>query len=66
MLGDATVSQQFAARMLAKGVYVVGFFFPVVPRGEARIRAQVSAVHTREDLEFAIQAFADVKRELAL
>jgi glycine C-acetyltransferase len=66
MLGDATVSQQFAARMLEKGVYVVGFFFPVVPRGEARIRAQVSAVHTREDLEFAIQAFADVKRELAL
>jgi glycine C-acetyltransferase len=66
MLGDATVSQQFAARMLATGVYVVGFFFPVVPRGEARIRAQVSAVHTREDLEFAIQAFADVKRELAL
>ncbi|MGH7943538.1 MAG: glycine C-acetyltransferase [Opitutaceae bacterium] len=66
MLGDAAVSQQFASRMLEKGVYVVGFFHPVVPHGAARIRAQVSAAHSREDLEFAIQAFADVKRELAL
>jgi glycine C-acetyltransferase len=65
MLGDAALSQRFAARMLAKGVYVVGFFFPVVPQGAARIRAQVSAAHSREDLEFAIRAFADVKRELA-
>jgi glycine C-acetyltransferase len=66
MLGDAAVSQRFAARMLEKGVYVVGFFYPVVPQGAARIRTQVSAAHSREDLEFAIQAFADVKRELAL
>jgi glycine C-acetyltransferase len=66
MLGDAAVSQRFAARMLEKGVYVVGFFFPVVPQGTARIRTQVSAAHSREDLEFAIRAFADVNRELAL
>jgi len=66
MLGDAALSQKFAARMLDKGVYVVGFFYPVVPQGAARIRTQVSAAHTREDLEFAIRAFADVKRELAL
>ncbi len=66
MLGDAALSQQFAARMLEKGVYVIGFFFPVVPQGTARIRTQVSAAHSREDLEFAIRAFADVKRELSL
>jgi len=66
MLGDATLAQRFAARMLAKGVYVVGFFHPVVPHGTARIRTQVSAVHRREDLEFAIRAFADVKEELAV
>jgi glycine C-acetyltransferase len=66
MLGDAALSQRFAARMLEKGVYVIGFFYPVVPQGAARIRTQVSAAHSREDLEFAIRAFADVKRELAL
>jgi glycine C-acetyltransferase len=66
MLGEAVVAQTFAARMLEKGVYVVGFFHPVVPHGAARIRAQVSAAHSREDLEFAIRAFADVKRDLAL
>jgi glycine C-acetyltransferase len=66
MLGDAALSQKFAARMLDKGVYVVGFFYPVVPQGAARIRTQVSAAHSREDLEFAIRAFADVKRELAI
>jgi glycine C-acetyltransferase len=66
MLGDAAISQRFATRMLERGVYVVGFFHPVVPQGAARIRAQVSAAHSREDLEFAIRAFADVKRELAL
>jgi glycine C-acetyltransferase len=66
MLCDAALSQRFAARMLEKGVYVVGFFYPVVPQGAARIRTQVSAAHAREDLEFAIRAFADVKRELAL
>ena len=66
MLGDATVAQRFAARMLDHGVYVIGFFHPVVPHGAARIRTQVSAAHTREDLEFAIRAFATVKGELSL
>jgi glycine C-acetyltransferase len=66
MLGDAAVSQRFAARMLEKGVFVVGFFYPVVPQGAARIRTQVSAAHEREDLEFALNAFAEVKRELEL
>lgn len=66
MLGDAALSQKFAARMLDKSVYVVGFFHPVVPQGAARIRTQVSAGHSRQDLEFAIQAFAKVKQDLAL
>lgn len=66
MLGDAAVSQNFAARMLDKGVYVVGFFYPVVPQGAARIRTQVSAGHSRDDLEFAIRAFAATKRELGV
>ncbi|MDB6095657.1 MAG: 2-amino-3-ketobutyrate coenzyme ligase [Verrucomicrobia bacterium] len=66
MLGDAALSQKFAARMLEKGIYVIGFFYPVVPQGAARIRTQVSAAHSREDLEFAIKAFADVKQELGL
>jgi glycine C-acetyltransferase len=66
MLGDAALSQKFAAKMLEKGVYVIGFFYPVVPQGAARIRTQVSAAHSREDLDFAIQAFSDVKKELGL
>ena len=66
MLGDAALSQKFAARMLEKGVYVIGFFYPVVPQGMARIRTQVSAGHSREDLDFAIKAFAEVKNELGL
>jgi glycine C-acetyltransferase len=66
MLGDAALSQKFAARMLEKGVYVIGFFYPVVPQGTARIRTQVSAAHSRDDLDFAIQAFSDVKQELGL
>jgi glycine C-acetyltransferase len=66
MLGDAARAQTFAARMLEKGVYVIGFFYPVVPQGTARIRAQVSAVHSREDLSNAIQAFAAVKQELGI
>lgn len=66
MLGDAALSQQFATRMLEKGVYVIGFFYPVVPQGAARIRTQISAAHSHEDLEFAIRAFAEVKGELAL
>jgi glycine C-acetyltransferase len=66
MLGDAALSQKFAARMLEKGIYVIGFFYPVVPQGMARIRTQVSAAHSRADLDRAIQAFAAVKEELGL
>jgi glycine C-acetyltransferase len=64
MIGDAAKSQKFAARMLDKGVYVIGFFYPVVPHGTARVRTQVSAAHSREDLEFAVNAFAEVHEEL--
>src|ERR1700676_4657173 len=64
MLGDAALSQKFAARMLEKGVYVIGFFYPVVPHGTARVRTQVSAAHAREDLEFAVNAFAETNEEL--
>jgi glycine C-acetyltransferase len=64
MIGDAAKSQKFAARMLEKGVYVIGFFYPVVPHGTARVRTQVSAAHSREDLEFAVSAFAEVDAEL--
>ncbi len=66
MLGDAALSQKFAARMLEKGVYVIGFFYPVVPPGAARIRTQVSAAHSRDDLGFAIKAFAETKKEFDL
>jgi glycine C-acetyltransferase len=65
MLGDAALSQKFAARMLEKGVYVIGFFYPVVPHGTARVRTQVSAAHSREDLEFAVNAFAETNAELS-
>jgi glycine C-acetyltransferase len=64
MIGDAAKSQKFAARMLEKGVYVIGFFYPVVPHGSARVRTQVSAAHSREDLEFAVKAFAETNEEL--
>jgi glycine C-acetyltransferase len=66
MLGDAALSQRFAEAMLARGVYVVGFFYPVVPQGKARIRTQISAAHSRADLEFAIEQFSAVKAELGL
>jgi len=64
MLGDAALSQKFAARMLEKGVYVIGFFYPVVPHGTARVRTQVSAAHSRKELEHAINAFAETNQEL--
>jgi glycine C-acetyltransferase len=64
MIGDAAKSQKFAARMLEKGVYVIGFFYPVVPHGTARVRTQVSAAHSREDLDFAVNAFVEVNQEL--
>lgn len=66
MLYDARVAQAFAARMLELGVYVVGFSYPVVPIGKARIRTQVSAAHTKEDLDFAAARFAQVKAEMEL
>ena len=66
MLGDAALAARVAEAMLAKGVYVVGFSYPVVPQGKARIRTQISAAHSHEDLEFAIGAFAEVKRELGI
>jgi glycine C-acetyltransferase len=66
MLGDAALATQMAERLLEKGVYVVGFSYPVVPQGKARIRVQVSAAHSREDLEFAIAQFAAVRDELKL
>ncbi|MBA3649947.1 MAG: glycine C-acetyltransferase [Chthoniobacterales bacterium] len=65
MLGDAALSQKFAARMLEKGVYVIGFFYPVVPHGTARVRTQVSAAHSRDELEQAVEAFAATNAELA-
>ncbi|MCI8395275.1 MAG: glycine C-acetyltransferase, partial [Acutalibacter sp.] len=66
MLYDAKTAAEFAARMLQKGVYVVGFSYPVVPQGKARIRTQVSAGHTKEDLDFAVSCFKQVKEEMGL
>ncbi len=66
MLYDAKVAGEFAARMLEKGVYVVGFSYPVVPQGKARIRTQVSAGHTKEDLDFAVKCFGEVKQEMGI
>jgi glycine C-acetyltransferase len=66
MLGDAVLAQTMAAKMLEKGVYVVGFFFPVVPKGTARIRVQISAAHSIQDLDFAIEKFTDVKKEMGV
>lgn len=66
MLGDAKLAGQVAEAMLARGVYVIGFSYPVVPQGKARIRTQISAAHSMDDLKFAIDAFTDVKKELGL
>jgi glycine C-acetyltransferase len=66
MLGDAKLAAEMAEKLLERGVYVIGFSYPVVPQGKARIRVQVSAAHTREDLEFAMEAFAAVKSEMGL
>jgi len=66
MLGDAALAAKIAELLLGKGVYVVGFSYPVVPQGKARIRVQVSAAHTREDLEFAVEQFRAVRGELNL
>jgi glycine C-acetyltransferase len=61
MVGDAALAGRMAEAMLDRGVYVIGFSYPVVPKGKARIRAQVSAAHTKDDLAFAVSAFAGSK-----
>jgi glycine C-acetyltransferase len=66
MLGDAPLTGRVAEAMLDKGVYVIAFSYPVVPQGRARIRVQISAAHSREDLEFALAKFAEVKREIGI
>ncbi len=66
MLGDAELAQQMSARLLDEGIYVVGFSFPVVPEGKARIRTQISAAHTGADIERALAAFATVGRDLSI
>ena len=66
MLGDAKLAQDMAALMLQKGVYVIGFSFPVVPKGQARIRTQMSAAHSKADVERAIAAFAEAGKELGI
>lgn len=66
MLGDAVLAQTMAAKMLEKGVYVIGFFFPVVPKGTARIRVQISAAHSKDDLDFAVEKFSEVKKDMKI
>ena len=66
MLYDPKVAHEFSRRMLEKGVYVVAFCYPVVPKGKDRIRTQISAGHTKEDLDFAIRCFAEVKKEMGI
>lgn len=64
MLYEAPLAQRFADRLLEKGIYVIGFFYPVVAKGQARIRVQISAAHERQHLDDAIRAFTEVGREL--
>jgi len=66
MLGDAALAQEMAQRLLEKGIYVIGFSYPVVPQGQARIRTQISAAHTRDDLDFAVEKFAETAKGLGL
>jgi glycine C-acetyltransferase len=66
MLYDAVLSQQVAEKLLAEGIYVIGFFFPVVPKGQARIRVQLSAAHEQAHLDKAIAAFTKVGKELGV
>ena len=63
---DAALAQKMAQKLLERGVYVIGFSYPVVPRGAARIRTQISAAHNKEDLDFAIEKIAEVKQELGI
>ena len=66
MLGDAALASKMADRLLDKGVYVIGFSFPVVPQGQARIRIQVSAAHSPDQLDRAARAFTEIGKELGL
>jgi glycine C-acetyltransferase len=66
MVYDAALSQEFANRLLEEGIYVIGFFYPVVPKGQARIRVQLSAGHEREHLDHAITSFTKVGKELGI
>jgi len=66
MFGDAALSQQMAARLVEKGIYAIGFFYPVVPKGTARIRVQIPTAHSMEDLNFTIRLFKEVKKEFGL
>jgi glycine C-acetyltransferase len=66
MLGDAVIAQKMAEKLLARGVYVIGFSYPVVPKGAARIRTQISAAHNRDDLDFVIEKIDEVKEELGI
>ena len=66
MLYDAVLNQQFASRLLEEGIYVIGFYYPVVPKGQARIRVQISAVHEKEHLDKAIKAFTKIGKDLGV
>jgi glycine C-acetyltransferase len=66
MLYEAKMAQEMASKLLAEGIYVIGFFYPVVPQGKARIRVQISAAHTKEDLDKAIAAFEKIGKELGV
>ena len=64
MLGDAVLAQQMSQRLLELGTYAIGFFYPVVPKGKARIRVQISAGHSRDNLDRAVAAFTQARQEL--
>lgn len=66
MIGDAALAAKISEALLKKGIYVIGFSFPVVAKGKARIRTQISAAHSRNDLEFAVEMFREVKNEFGL
>ena len=66
MLGDAQIAQKMSAELLERGIYAIGFFFPVVPKGSARIRTQMSAAHSPDQIDAAIAAFTDVGKQLGI
>ena len=66
LLGEAKLAQEMAEKMLDAGIYVIGFSYPVVPKGQARIRTQMSAAHSREDVERAIECFGQIGQEMGI